>query len=465
MDTAHNEFASGTDYTDSITVATADGTTQLITVTITGSNDGPTVANTIPDQPTGWTQGVPGSSFIFDIGTFNDVDTGDVLTYTAVLEGGAALSTIGLSFDGATRAFSGTPTATPGDYNIVVTATDTGMLNVSDTFALTVAAPAAALTLQAGNLDGLINLDSRSQIVLEFSEDILLANGTISIKDDMGTNGWTMTNPELMRSKQDVTDNDVVITISGGFVTSLMVGTVDRSADMAGSVTRVGNKLIISPAGDDNTLGTDWDFDWDFGANYHVELSAGVVTNLAGTLQNTAVTDSTTVNFRTVTPLGDSAGAQSMKILADGTLADSYIWHHGARSESLLGGYAMDFSGAAHALLIETGGGILRDTGVNGVGGRILMTNFTSDDLIYNDNFGDMNMQTTDGLYAATWTGTPGTNNLIRGQGSAGGYAQEIKFEDSPWPFATWPGGAFYSTQDGRFEDVNMHNANVVVFG
>ena len=39
MDDAHNEFVGGTDYTDSITVATADGTTQVITVTMHGTND------------------------------------------------------------------------------------------------------------------------------------------------------------------------------------------------------------------------------------------------------------------------------------------------------------------------------------------------------------------------------------------------------------------------------------------
>jgi VCBS repeat-containing protein len=39
MNNAHNEFVGGTDYTDSITVATADGTTQAITVTIHGTND------------------------------------------------------------------------------------------------------------------------------------------------------------------------------------------------------------------------------------------------------------------------------------------------------------------------------------------------------------------------------------------------------------------------------------------
>src|SRR5207244_1891078 len=39
MDSAHNEFQGGQDYTDSITVRTADGTSQVLTVTMTGSND------------------------------------------------------------------------------------------------------------------------------------------------------------------------------------------------------------------------------------------------------------------------------------------------------------------------------------------------------------------------------------------------------------------------------------------
>ena len=46
MDGAHDEFVGGADYTDSITVATADGTTQVLTVTMHGTNDAP--INTVP---------------------------------------------------------------------------------------------------------------------------------------------------------------------------------------------------------------------------------------------------------------------------------------------------------------------------------------------------------------------------------------------------------------------------------
>ncbi|MBT9590791.1 MAG: retention module-containing protein, partial [Thiobacillus sp.] len=39
MNAAHDAFVAGTDYTDSFTVATADGTSQRVTVTISGTND------------------------------------------------------------------------------------------------------------------------------------------------------------------------------------------------------------------------------------------------------------------------------------------------------------------------------------------------------------------------------------------------------------------------------------------
>ena len=43
MNSAHNEFAGGTNYTDSFTVATADGTQQVVSVTIAGTNDAPVI--------------------------------------------------------------------------------------------------------------------------------------------------------------------------------------------------------------------------------------------------------------------------------------------------------------------------------------------------------------------------------------------------------------------------------------
>lgn len=63
-------------------------------------------------------------------GAFADVDTGEVLTYSATLDNGSALPAW-LSFDAATRTFQGTPTMA-ATLSVRVTATDTGGLSASD---------------------------------------------------------------------------------------------------------------------------------------------------------------------------------------------------------------------------------------------------------------------------------------------------------------------------------------------
>ena len=80
-------------------------------------------------EDTAWTFQVPTNAFA-------DVDS-STLTYTATLSDGVALPAW-LTFDAATRTFSGTP---PQDFNgaleLKVTASD-GSLSVSDTFTLTI---------------------------------------------------------------------------------------------------------------------------------------------------------------------------------------------------------------------------------------------------------------------------------------------------------------------------------------
>ena len=46
MNTAHNEFVAGTNYVDTLTVKTTDGTSQVLTVTMTGTNDAAVIAGT-----------------------------------------------------------------------------------------------------------------------------------------------------------------------------------------------------------------------------------------------------------------------------------------------------------------------------------------------------------------------------------------------------------------------------------
>ena len=129
--------------TDTFGVSASD----TFEITISNTNDAPAVANAIEDH-----SAIEDEAFEmqFDASAFSDVDVGDTLTYSAVQSNGAALPSW-LSFDAATRTFSGTP-PTPGVFSIRVTATDGSNGSVSDTFSITVANTNDAPTGQSKTL-------------------------------------------------------------------------------------------------------------------------------------------------------------------------------------------------------------------------------------------------------------------------------------------------------------------------
>ncbi|RZJ61761.1 MAG: tandem-95 repeat protein, partial [Acidovorax sp.] len=118
----------------SVTLIASDGhgggtATDTFDIVVANTNDAPTVANPIANR-TG-TEGVA-FNFQFAASAFADVDVGDILTYSAQLAGGGALPAW-LSFNPATRTFSGTPTGT-GTVSIEVTADDGHGGTVADSF-------------------------------------------------------------------------------------------------------------------------------------------------------------------------------------------------------------------------------------------------------------------------------------------------------------------------------------------
>jgi len=126
--------------TVSIDVIADDGNGGTVTDTFdlvvsAGINNLPTVANAIPNQNA--TEDVA-FNFQFAANTFNDVDVGNILTYTAQLAGGTSLPTW-LSFDSATRTFSGVPlNANVGTISVEVIADDGNGGTVTDTFNIVV---------------------------------------------------------------------------------------------------------------------------------------------------------------------------------------------------------------------------------------------------------------------------------------------------------------------------------------
>ncbi len=115
--------------------------TANLVVTIHGANDAPTVAHEIAD-PADVYAGNAWSPAAFALNTFNDVDAGDTLSYTATLSNGDALPSW-LTFNPATRTFSsdGVTASAGTTVNVKVTATDSGSLSVSDTFVITIKDP------------------------------------------------------------------------------------------------------------------------------------------------------------------------------------------------------------------------------------------------------------------------------------------------------------------------------------
>ena len=104
-----------------------------VTITITGANDAPVVATAIEPQ-----SGVEGQEKVIDLSTlFTDVDEGDELTFTVTLDDGAALSTIGLTYDSDEDEITGTLTGT-GTYVIKIVATDKSGATFETTFDLNI---------------------------------------------------------------------------------------------------------------------------------------------------------------------------------------------------------------------------------------------------------------------------------------------------------------------------------------
>ncbi len=133
--------------------------TDLVTVTVNNVNDAPGIGDAVIENQVA----LQGQPFAYDLpaGAFTDIDldvagSGEKLTYSATLDGGAALPAW-LSIDPDTGALTGTPDSA-ADLSVVITATDAAGESVSaPPIAIEVTTsvtPAVPVTIEAENFTG-----------------------------------------------------------------------------------------------------------------------------------------------------------------------------------------------------------------------------------------------------------------------------------------------------------------------
>ena len=190
MDSAHDEFVGGQDYTDSITVATADGTMQVLTVTMHGTNDAPT--GTAAAALTVGTEDVTYTVSEADLlAGFNDAE-GDTLS----------VSSLSASNGSAVQNSDGSWTITPSaNFNGAVTltynVTDGNGGNVGGTQSYSLAAvndnpTGTATAALAGGTEDVAYTVSAADLLAGFSDvdgDLLSVSGLTASNGAVADNG------------------------------------------------------------------------------------------------------------------------------------------------------------------------------------------------------------------------------------------------------------------------------------
>ncbi|MEH2395620.1 MAG: putative Ig domain-containing protein, partial [Nostoc sp.] len=179
--------------TEGFTVTVSDGTandSKTLAINLTGVDDAPNLQNAIADQIA---KQDTAFSFTFDANTFNDVDAGDNLTYSATLQDASNLPNW-LKFNAATRTFSGTPTnADVVNLTIKVQAKDNDGVSATDTFALAVednkGTPTSKLSKIADDIFKISDSSSKSKLQVTLtgqSSNLVNELGVFTVDDAQG---------------------------------------------------------------------------------------------------------------------------------------------------------------------------------------------------------------------------------------------------------------------------------------
>ncbi|KPA15353.1 hypothetical protein MHK_004440, partial [Candidatus Magnetomorum sp. HK-1] len=270
-------------------------------------------------------------NFSFDANTFNDVDSGDSLTYAATLEDDSSLP-IWLTFTPSTRNFSGTPTNDDvGTISIKVTATDTSSASASDVFALTINNTNDAPTVANAIADQSVNEDS----ILNFSYDANTFNDVDSgdsltyaatLDDDSSLPTW-LTFTSSTKNFSGTPTNDDVGTISIK-VTATDTSSASISDVFALTINNTNDSPTVANSIADQSINEDSELNFSFDTNTFNDVDNGDSLTYSATLDDdsnlpTWLTFTSSIRTFSGTPTNDNVGTLSIKVTATDTSSAS----------------------------------------------------------------------------------------------------------------------------------------------
>jgi Ca2+-binding RTX toxin-like protein len=316
------------------------GSGEYVTLNVGQPNHAPVLAVALPDQTA-----AQGGTFSYTVASnaFTDPDTGDTLSYSAALSDGSPLPTW-LSFNAATRTFSGTPSMI-GTISVLVTAKDTSNASVSDIFNIAVSvqnltlngtAGADTLSGGAGN-DTLNGLAGNDVLNGGAGNDILNGGaGNDTMSGGTGNDTYMVDSAsdviiENLNEGIDTVQSSVTYTLSANVENLTLTGTtaingtgnaLDNVLD--GSLNTAANVLTGGAGNDTYIVGTGDTVVEMTNAGTDTVMSAATYT-LGANIENLVLTGTTAINGTGNTLDNTLTGNSAANTLSGGAGADTMI--------------------------------------------------------------------------------------------------------------------------------------------